>query len=62
MKTMSDNSLSAYSVQPKEVLDLNSKRIGMGSEVPWRMSRLGIEEAKGAQDTFVLWWQIESHM
>ena len=35
--------------------------MGTGSEVPWRMTRLGIEEANGAQETFVLRQQKASH-
>ena len=61
MKPVSDNSLSTHSFQPKEVLDLNLKRIGMGSDVPWHISRLGMEEAKGAQETSVSRRQMESH-
>ena len=48
MKLVSDNSLSTYSLQPKAVLDPNSKWIGTGSEVPWRMTISRIEEANGA--------------
>ena len=47
MKPVLENSLSTYSFQPKEVSDPNSKRMGTGSEVPWRISISGIEEAKG---------------
>ena len=61
MKTISANSSSTHSFQPKEVPDPNLKRMGIGSEVPWHVSRSGIEEAKGAQDTSMSWQQMESH-
>ena len=61
MKPTPDNSSSAHSFQPKEVTDLNLKRMGMGREFSWRISRSGIEEAKRAQETFVSRWQMESH-
>jgi len=48
MELMSDNSLSTHSFQPKVVPDPNSKWIGTRSEVPWRMTRSGIEEANKA--------------
>ena len=61
MKPLSDNSLSTHSFQPKAIPDPNLKRIGMGSEVPWWITRSGIEEANGAQDISVLRWQRASH-
>ena len=51
IKPVSDNSLSTHSLQPKAIPDPNSKWIGMGSEMPWRMTRSGIEKANGAQET-----------
>ena len=48
MKPISYNSVSTHSLQPKEVLDPNSKRIGTGNEVPWQISRSGMVEAKEA--------------
>ena len=51
MKLASDNSLSTHSLQPKAVPDPNSKWMGMGSEMPWRMARSRIEEANRAQET-----------
>ena len=61
MKILLDNSSSTHSFQPKVVLDPNSKRMGTGSEVPWPMTRSGIEEANRAQNTSVLQRQTESH-
>ena len=61
MKPVSDNSLSTYSFQPKEVPESNSKRMGTRSDVPWLISRSRMEEAKGAQDTSISWQQMESH-
>ena len=61
VKILSDNLSSTYSFQPKAVPDPNSKTMGTGSEVPWLMTRLGIEEANKAQDTSVLQRQMESH-
>ena len=55
IKPTLDNSVSTHSFQPKDIPDPNSKRMGTGSEVPWRISRSGIEEAKGAQETPVSW-------
>ena len=51
MKLVSDDSLSTHSLQPKAVPDPNSKWIGTGSKMPWQMTRSGIEEANGAQET-----------
>ena len=48
IKPTSDSSMSTHSFRPKDVTKPNLKRMGMGSEVPWRMSRSRIEEAKGA--------------
>ena len=48
MKPVSDNSLSTHSLQPKAVPDPNSKWMGTGSKMPWRMTRSGIEEANWA--------------
>ena len=53
MKSVSDSSLSTHSLQPKAVPDPNAKWIGMGCEVPWRMTRLAIKEANRAQEMSV---------
>ena len=47
--------------QPKVVPEPNLKRMGTGSDVPWRISRSRMEEAKGAKDTSISWQQMESH-
>ena len=63
MEPVSDSSLSTHSLQPKVVLDPNSKWIGMGSEVPWQMTRLGIEEAKrGPKNVYISSAKSEPHM
>ena len=61
MKLVSESSLSTQSLQPKVVLDPNSKWIGMGSEVPWQTTRSGIDEANGAQEMSVFHQQRSSH-
>ena len=61
MKLVWESSLSTHFLQPKAVLDPNLKWIGTGSEVPWRMTRLGIEEANEAQEMFVFRRQRTSH-
>jgi len=55
IKLTLDNSVSTHSFQPYNVLDPNSMRMGTGSEVFWRISSSGIEEAIGAQETSELW-------
>ena len=47
IKPVSDNSLSTHSLQPKAIPNPNSKWIGIGSEMPWRMTRLRTEEPTG---------------
>ena len=61
IKPLFDNSLSTHSFQPKAIPDPNSKKMGTGSEVPWQITRSGIEEANRAQYIFVLRWQRASH-
>ena len=61
MKPVSKSSLSTQSLQPKAVPNPNSKWIGTGSEVPWQMTRSGIEEANRAQEMSVFHWQRASH-
>ena len=53
--------MSTHYFQPNEVPNPNSKRMGMGNAVPRQMLRLGIEEAKGAQETLESRQPRESH-
>lgn len=61
IKSTLDNSMSTHSFQFNDISNPNLKRMGTDSEVPWRMSRLGIEEAKGAQETSKSRRQKKSH-
>ena len=61
MKPVLESLLSTRSLQPKAVPDPNLKWIGTGREVPWRMTRLGIEKANGAQEMSVFHQQRASH-
>ena len=57
-KPTSENFVSTHSFQPNDVPDLNLKRMGTSSEVPWWMSRPGIEVAIETSESR---WQRESH-
>lgn len=61
IKLTLDNFVSTHSFQHNDVPNSNLKKMGMGNEVPWWMSRLGMEEAKGVQETSKSWQQRESH-
>lgn len=51
MKPVLESSVFTHSFQPNDLGDPNSKRMGTGNVVPWRMARSGMEKANGTQET-----------